>query len=80
VGDTLVTSGLGLLFPRGFPVGSVFQIADEKGGIAKRVRIASFSNLNALEELFIVTGAREWNDTGILDEIDKLEQRRVRKR
>jgi rod shape-determining protein MreC len=80
MGDTLLTSGLGLLFPKGFPVGSVFQIADEKGGIAKRVRVASFANLNALEELFIVTGAREWNDTGILDEIEKLEQRRERKR
>jgi rod shape-determining protein MreC len=77
LGDTLLTSGLGLLFPKGFPVGSVFRIADERGGIAKRVRVASFANLNALEELFIVRGAREWNDAGILDEIEKLEQKRI---
>lgn len=80
VGDTLVTSGLGLLFPKGFPVGTVFQITDDKGGIAKRVRVASAANLNALEELFIVTGAREWNDTGILDELEKLDAKSVRAR
>ena len=80
VGDTLVTSGLGLLFPKGFPVGTVFQITEDKGGIAKRVRVASSANLNALEELFIVTGAREWNDTGILDELEKLDLKRVRAR
>jgi rod shape-determining protein MreC len=80
MGDTLVTSGLGLLFPRGFPVGTVFQITDEKSGIAKRVRVASFANLNALEELFIVMGGREWNDAGMLDELEKLQQKRTRKR
>jgi rod shape-determining protein MreC len=80
VGDTLVTSGLGMLFPKGFPVGTVFQVTEDKGGISKRVRVASTANLNALEELFIVTGAREWNDTGILDEIEKFELKRVRAR
>jgi rod shape-determining protein MreC len=80
VGDTLVTSGLGMLFPKGFPVGTVFQVAEDKGGISKRVRVASSANLNALEELFIVTGAREWNDMGILDELEKFELKRVRAR
>jgi rod shape-determining protein MreC len=80
VGDTLSTSGLGMLFPKGFPVGTVFQVTEDKGGISKRVRVASLANLNALEELFIVTGAREWNDTGLLDELEKLELKRVRAR
>ncbi len=80
VGDTLVTSGLGLLFPKGFPVGTVFQITDDKGGIAKRVRVASAANLNALEELFIVTGAREWNDTGILNELERFDAKNARAR
>ena len=80
VGDTLITSGLGLLFPKGFPVGTVFQITDEKGGIAKRVRVASLANMNALEELFIVTGGKEWNDTGLLDELEKLQVKRPHSR
>ena len=80
MGDTLITSGLGLLFPKGFPVGSVFQITDEKGGIAKRVRVASFANLNALEELFVVMSGREWNDTDILDELEKFRGKSSRTR
>jgi rod shape-determining protein MreC len=80
VGDTLVTSGLGLLFPKGFPVGTVFRITEDKGGISKRVHVMSSANLNAIEELFIVRGAREWNDTGILDELEKLDLKRVRAR
>jgi rod shape-determining protein MreC len=70
IGDTLVTSGLGMLFPKGFPVGTVFQVTEDKGGISKRVRVASSANLNALE----------WNDTGILDELERFELKRVRAR
>jgi rod shape-determining protein MreC len=79
-GDTLMTSGLGLLFPKGFPVGIVFQITDEKGGISKRVRVVSFTNLNALEELFIVMSGRGWNDTRIYEELEALDQKRARTR
>jgi rod shape-determining protein MreC len=77
MGDTLVTSGLGLLFPKGFPVGTVFRIMEEKGGISKRVRVASFADLNALEELFIVTGARAWEDTGILEQLERVGRKRA---
>ena len=76
MGDTLLTSGEGRLFPKGFPVGAVFRIIEEKGGISKRVRVASFANLNALEELFIVTNVRDWDDTRIYDELEKLDSKR----
>jgi len=76
VGDTVLTSGEGMLFPRGFPVGTVFRISDERGGIAKRVSVSSLANLGALEELFIVTRARDWNDTRIYDELERLEGKR----
>jgi rod shape-determining protein MreC len=79
-GDTLMTSGLGRLFPKGFPVGTVFQITDDKGGISKRARVAPFADLNALEELFIVTGGRSWNDSGIYDALEALQQKRAGKR
>ncbi len=79
-GDTLLTSGYGGLFPRGFLVGTVFQVADERSGIAKRVRVASLANLNALEELFIVTGTRGWRDDRLYDELEKLEARGGRRR
>jgi rod shape-determining protein MreC len=76
IGDTVLTSGEGKLFPRGFPVGTVFRISDDRGGISKRVSISSLANLGALEELFIVTKARDWNDTRIYDELEKIEGKR----
>lgn len=79
-GDTLITSGYGKLFPKGFPVGLVYQIPDEKGAIAKRVRVQSFANLGALEELFIVTDSRGWNDERIYDELERVEAKRAGRR
>jgi cell shape-determining protein MreC len=71
-GDTLLTSGLGKLFPKGFPIGTVFKITDDRNGLSKKVNVVCFMNLGALEELFIVMGGREWNDTKIYDELEKL--------
>ncbi len=71
VGDTLLTSGHGLLFPRGFPVGAVIRITDDRGGIAKRIAVSSFANMNALEELFVVVGTRGWSDDRLYEELEK---------
>jgi rod shape-determining protein MreC len=76
VGDTVVTSGEGLLFPRGFPVGVVLRIGEERSGISKHVAISSLANLAALEELFIVTKGRDWNDARLYDELEKFEVKR----
>ena len=59
-GDTLVTSGLGRVFPKGFPVGTVFQVTEEKTELSRRVGIISMTDLNKLEEVFIITGGRDW--------------------
>lgn len=71
-GDTLHTSGLGRLFPKGFMVGTVFQVAEEKGGLSRRIRVICSSDLNKLEELFIVAGEVDWEDESIYEEWEKL--------
>jgi len=72
MGDTLVTSGLGRLFPKGFPVATVFQVTDERGGLSKKVRATSMTDLNTLEELFIVVGPRDWDDPYIYERLDSI--------
>lgn len=72
MGDTLLTSGLGRLFPKGFPVATVFQVTDERGGLSKKVRAASMTDLNTLEEVFIVVGPRDWDDPYIYERLDSL--------
>lgn len=72
MGDTLLTSGLGRLFPKGFPVAVVTQATGEQGGLSKRVRAVSMTDLNTLEELFIVVGPREWSDSYIYEKLDSI--------
>jgi rod shape-determining protein MreC len=71
-GDTLVTSGLGKAFPKGFPVGVVYRVSGELGELSRRVGVVSLTNLNTLQELFIVVGSRGWNNTGLYDELEEL--------
>jgi len=71
-GDTLVTSGLGRLFPKNFPVGTVFHAPEEKTGLSRKVRVVCTADLNKLEELFIVIGGREWINEDILGELEKI--------
>jgi rod shape-determining protein MreC len=70
VGDTLLTSGLGMLFPKGFVVATVFQVSEERGGLSKKVRAASMTDLDKLEELFVVVGPRDWDDPYIYERLD----------
>lgn len=74
-GDTLLTSGQGRLFPKGFPVGTVFQVADEWGGFSRRVGVISTTDLNKLEELFVVVGGKELDDERVFDMMEEVEDR-----
>ncbi|UCF05752.1 MAG: rod shape-determining protein MreC [bacterium] len=73
VGDTLVTSGLGRLFPKGFLVGTAFQVTEEKGGLSRKVGVVSMVDLNALEELFVVIGGRGWDNEDLYDQLEEIE-------
>ncbi len=75
-GDTLLTSGFGKLFPKGFPVGIVTRVTDDKSGIGKRVDVRSLADMSALEELFIVIGTRGKDDEKLYDELENLNARR----
>ncbi len=71
-GDTLITSGLGRVFPKGFPVGVVFRVAEEKGELSRRVGVVSMADLNTLQELFVVVGSKDWDDTDLYDELERM--------
>ncbi|RLC09163.1 MAG: hypothetical protein DRI24_22245, partial [Deltaproteobacteria bacterium] len=70
-GDTLITSGFGRVFPKGFPVGTVFQVAEEKTELSRRVGIVCMTDLNKLEEVFIIIGGRDWKGGEAWIELEK---------
>lgn len=55
VGQAVVTSGQGSLFPKGIPVGRINSIRNEPSGLFLSAEISPFANLKNLEEVMIVT-------------------------
>ena len=54
VGDIVVTSGLGGIFPKGIPVGEVTDVEDPPGELFKDVKIRPAVDFSKLEELLII--------------------------
>ncbi|MBN2184386.1 MAG: rod shape-determining protein MreC [Candidatus Krumholzibacteriota bacterium] len=73
-GDTLLTSGLGRVLPKGFPVGTVSRVDKEKTGLSLKVSVSSTADLNTVEELFIVIGGRDWESREILDLLENIKK------
>lgn len=75
IGDTLVTAGLGGVFPRGLLVGTVVSAADRPAELFKSVRVRPFATINTLEQVFALrfpqTG--NGNEDGWLDNIGPAE-------
>jgi len=54
VGDIVVTSGLGGIFPKGIPVGEVIDVQDPAGELFKEIKIKPVVDFSKLEELLII--------------------------
>ncbi|MBN2332936.1 MAG: rod shape-determining protein MreC [Deltaproteobacteria bacterium] len=53
VGDTVITSGMDKIFPKGMPVGTVVSVQKEESGLSQEIIVEPFANLNGLEEIII---------------------------
>ncbi len=53
-GDTIISSGLGGVFPKGLVVGSVLEIDKDHYGLLQRAIVKPAVDFNRLEEVFIV--------------------------
>jgi len=54
VGDTIITSGIGGVFPKGIPVGEVTDIKDPSDELFLEVRIRPFVDFPKLEEILVI--------------------------
>jgi rod shape-determining protein MreC len=53
VGDTIITSGVDGIYPKGFVIGKVAQV-DNGNGIYKAIRVRPSVEFNMLEEVLVV--------------------------
>jgi rod shape-determining protein MreC len=70
-GDTVVTSGLGGIYPKGLNVGIVKEIKDIYDPLFKDVIITPAVNFEHIEEVFVVKLAPKWETFRV--ELDSLE-------
>jgi len=71
-GDVLITSGLGGIFPKGIPVGTVSKVRRKPFGITQDVEVRPSVDFSRLEEVLVVS-----NQTAepVLAATDKAEQK-----
>lgn len=58
VNDLVVTSGLDNIFPKGLPVATVQQIGSKEHGFEFKVLLTPIVDPNKVEELFVITNAK----------------------
>ena len=81
LGDVVITSGLGNIYPKGIRVGKVSRIERESYGITQNVEITPAVDFGRLEEVVILVAEgdeqkkREWE---ALDQMDEDSEKQAR--
>lgn len=59
VGDVVITSGLGGVFPKGLPLGMVTAVESADGALYYTITVEPFAHADSLEEVLVVTSLTE---------------------
>jgi len=70
-GDTVITSGLGGIYPPGLQVGIVSKISDSGDPLFKKAWIKLSVDFNHIEELFVMRLSPQWSS--FVNELDSIE-------
>ena len=58
IGDWLITSGYGGIFPPGLRIGQVVSVTEPVRGLFMAIKIKPAVNFDSLEEVFVITGIK----------------------
>lgn len=72
-GDTIITSGLGGIFPKGLRLGTVKAVSDKPFALFQSVTVQPFVNITRLEQVFILSIPAEPMPEGWLDNLNPEE-------
>ena len=53
-GDRVVTSGLGTIFPKGIPIGSIVHARTGESGLTLKTRVRLFADVDRLENVWVL--------------------------
>lgn len=66
-GDVLITSGLGRVFPKGLPVGTISNVKEGDGTLFKEIDVTPAVDFSKLEEVLIILQAQREEDNPASD-------------
>ena len=58
-GDTIITSGLGGVFPKGLPLGKVVSVERTSGSLYYEIKVEPLSSAESFEEVLVITSLTE---------------------
>ncbi len=61
VGDVVVTSGVGNIYPKGIKIGEIIKIEDDKVKLQKTADIKPFIDIGKIEEVYIIIPSDRFN-------------------
>lgn len=67
VGDVVVTSGMGGVFPKGLLIGEVSDVEVKPSDLYPRIRVSPAVDTRRLEEVVVLTGVKPVEDTGVTE-------------
>lgn len=70
-GDTVITSGLGGVYPKGMRVGTIEKIGDDADPLFKRAFVEPFEDFSRIEEVFVLRLSPQW--ASFREALDSLE-------
>ncbi len=53
-GDTIYTSGIGMMYPKGLPLGKVVEIKNKKNDINRYAIVETFANIDSLNDIAVI--------------------------
>jgi len=62
IGDTIITSGMDGVYPKGIPVGTIVSLDKGKESLCQKITVQPFANLSGLEEIIVSTSNGQNNN------------------
>ena len=74
VGDTVVTSGLGGVYPKGLPLGKVLSVERNSGALYYEIEVEPLASAESFEEVLVITSLTEEQKATAADVAEADEQ------
>ena len=64
IGDVVISSGMGGIFPADLPIGTVRELGPDQMGLFQEVILKGCVNFDSIEEVFVLTNGHNLNGSG----------------